>query len=157
MYSVRVVPESFTKGLLIPILKKPNIDPSVTKHYRLVTMSVILSKILEYLIFEECASHKFSDSQYGFVAGRGCSMATALAHDVSVYANASGSTVFYCSLNTKDAFDCLPLPIILSKTIGAVPDKYWRILYTWYSRMCVFIKLKDKLGKKIEVNRGTRQ
>ena len=38
-----VVPESFTKGLLISILKKPNIDPSVRKHYRPLTISVILS------------------------------------------------------------------------------------------------------------------
>ena len=108
-----VVPESFSKGLLIP---KPNIVPStcMPKHYRPDTVSIILSK---YLILEQCPSHKFSDSQHGFVAGRGCSMATVLAHDVGVYANASGSTVFYCSLDTEGAFDSLPPPGILSNSI----------------------------------------
>ena len=73
---------------------------------------------------------------------QGCSMATALAHDVSVYANASGSTVFYCSLDAEGAFDCLPLPIILSKTNGAVPDKYWRILYILYMKYNISNGLK---------------
>ena len=96
--------------MLIP---KPNIVPStcMPKHYRPDTVSIILSK---YLILEQCPSHKFSDSQHGFVAGRGCSMATALAHDV---ANESGSTVFCCSLDTEGAFDSLPPPVILSKSI----------------------------------------
>ena len=33
-----LVPDSFTRGLLIPLMKKPNIDPSVAKHYRPVEL-----------------------------------------------------------------------------------------------------------------------
>ena len=42
-----VVPDSFTKGLLIPILKKPNIDPSVPKNYRPIVISTTFAKLLE--------------------------------------------------------------------------------------------------------------
>ena len=56
-----------------------------------------------------------------------------------------------------DAFDCLPHPIILQKVMGVVPDMYWRILYVWYAKMCVFLRWNNVLGNKIKVNQGTRQ
>ena len=84
-------------------------------------------------------------------------MATALAHDIGVYANSSGSTVFMCALDAEGAFDCLPHPIILQKVMGVVPDMYWRILYVWYAKMCVFLRWNNVLGNKIKVNQGTRQ
>ena len=43
------VPEAFTKGLLIPILKKPNIDPTLPKHYRPITISVTISYLRHML------------------------------------------------------------------------------------------------------------
>ena len=80
-----VIPRSFSEGLLIPILKKPNIDPSNPSNYRPITVSVTLSKILEYHIMDSCASHKFSGHQFGFIPTRGTNMATALAHDICLF------------------------------------------------------------------------
>ena len=95
-----IVSDSFSTGLLIPILtKEPN--PTLAKNYRPVTVSVTLSKLLEYHMLELCATHQFSATQYGFIADRGCSIATALAHDIGVYANSSGSTVFMCALDAE--------------------------------------------------------
>ena len=81
------VPEAFTKGLLIPILKKPNIDPTLPKHYRPITISVTISKLFEHHILDTCLDHDFSTSQYGFIPERGSDKAAALAHDVAVYAS----------------------------------------------------------------------
>ena len=41
-----IVPTVFTKGLLVPILKKLTLDPSVAKNYRPVIVSSILSKLI---------------------------------------------------------------------------------------------------------------
>ena len=60
---VGVVPECFTQGLLVPVLKKPNSEPTCPSNYRRITLSVIISKLLEYRILDDCTSHQLSDSQ----------------------------------------------------------------------------------------------
>ena len=111
------VPKNFTIGLLTPILKKANIDPTVAKHYRPITISVIISKLFEHHILDMCSDYDFSTSQYGFIPNRGSDKATVLAHDVGVFANSCGSTVFYCSLDAEGAFDFLPHPVLLNKAM----------------------------------------
>ena len=41
-----IVADSFTQGLLIPLLKNETIDPTIPKHYRPIVVSTTLSKIL---------------------------------------------------------------------------------------------------------------
>ena len=69
-----VVPDTFTKGLLFPGIKKPNIDPAIPNNYRPIIISSTLSKILEIYILEECNKYEFNDMQYGFIPGRGTDM-----------------------------------------------------------------------------------
>ena len=106
---------------------------------------------------DSCASHKFSGHKFGFIPTRGTNMATALAHDICVYSSHSGSSIFVCSLDAQGAFDFLPHCIILAKAIGVIPDKYWRLLYTWYEQMCVYIRWNNVYSDKIEINRGKKQ
>ena len=73
-----IVPISFTKGVLVPLLKKPTMDPSVPNNYRPVTISSTLSKLLEVYILEVCGHHDFSDLQFGFITGRRTNMAVSL-------------------------------------------------------------------------------
>ena len=152
-----VVPQSFTKGILVPILKKKNLDPTLACNYRPITISTILSKLLEYYILDQCSDFQFNPSQFGFVKNRSTQMATALAHDVCAYSVASGSPVFACSLDAEGAFDALPHSVILDKAIGVIPAQSWNILHNWYANMCVFVRWNNQLGKKIPVRKGTRQ
>ncbi len=62
-----IIGESFTKGLLVPLLKKPNIDPIIPKHYRPIVISTTFSKLLEVHILRVCGEHEFHDLQFGFV------------------------------------------------------------------------------------------
>ena len=125
-------------------------------NYRPITISVTFSKLLEYHILKCCSSHVFSASQFGFAASRGTNMATSLAHDLCMYAQSSGSTLFICSLDAQGAFDCLPHPVLLQKVINVIPDRYWRLLHTWYFNMCIYIRWKSVLSGKINVKRGTK-
>ena len=77
------VPKHFCEGLLIPILKKHNLDPSIPSNYRPITVSVIPSKILEFYVLDQCKGYQFSPSQYGFISGRSTHMAATLAGDIS--------------------------------------------------------------------------
>ena len=116
-----IVPKSFSSGLLVPLLKKPTLDPSVP-NYRPVTISCTFSKILESYTLDASAGHQFSDLQFGFVPGRGTNMATALANDVISYCTKRGCTVYACSLDAEGAFDVVPHSILFYKAMDVIPD-----------------------------------
>ena len=61
----RVLPNSFRKGILVSLLKKPTIDPALANIYRPVVISTF-PKVLEMYILEESGYHDFADSQFGF-------------------------------------------------------------------------------------------
>ncbi len=61
-----VVPQSFAKGLFIPILKKPNADPTCAANYRPITISVTFAKLLEIHMLAECGEHEFYDLKICF-------------------------------------------------------------------------------------------
>ena len=42
-----IAPKYFMQGLLVPILKKSNIDPSIPKNYRPVVISNTFAKLFE--------------------------------------------------------------------------------------------------------------
>ena len=94
-----ILPNLFSTGLLIPILKKSTLDTSVAKNYRPITVLVVISKLMENYILEECESHIPSTSQFGFIKHRGTNLATDLAHDTGAICNAMGPKVYYCSLD----------------------------------------------------------
>ena len=127
-----LVPTSFTKGILIPILKKPTQDPSQPKNYRPIIVSNTVSKIMELYILYECNDHKFSEFQFGFVTGRGSNSAVALVHDVASYFNAKGSTIFMCGLDVEGAFNGVPHPVLFDRARNVITDKSWKLLYNWY-------------------------
>ena len=152
-----VVPDSFTNGLLIPIPKKSGCDTSVPKNWRPIIISTTLSKLMEMYILEESSGHIFSDSQFGFVSGRGTEIATALVNDVISYANVRGSTVYTCSLDAEGAFDAIPHCVLFKKASEVLPDYCWHVMVNWYEKLTVQIKWCKQLSVKISVYIGTRQ
>ncbi len=64
-----IVPETFAPGLLIPLLKKPNSDPSVASNCRPVVISVTFAKLFEIYMLDRCGEYEFHDLQLGFVPG----------------------------------------------------------------------------------------
>ena len=152
-----IVPNDFCVGILVPVLKKNTLDPTVPKNYRPITISVIMSKILEHFILEKCGDDTYNEHQYGFISNRGTNMATAVAHDVSAYCAASGSPTFLCSLDAEGAFDNLPHSIMFKRAMNAIPDRCWQILFYWYKNMTFSLKWNGNITENIAIGRGTRQ
>ena len=80
-----IIPNTFCQGLLVPLLKKPTLYPTLLQHYRPVIVSCIVSKLLELYTLDVSGYHEFNNLQFGFVAGRGTNMATSLSNDVITY------------------------------------------------------------------------
>ena len=136
VHKVGLVPENFTKGILVPALKKATLDPSLAGSYRPIIISVVLSKLLDLHILDQCKNHELSGAQFGFIEGRGTGMATAMAHDVGSYCVTNGSSVFYMSLDAEGAFDSLPHSFIMQKCIGVLPDDLWFLVCNCYKNIC---------------------
>ena len=45
-----LVPESFTSGVIIPVLNKPTLNPSISGNYRPITLSTTHAKLIELLM-----------------------------------------------------------------------------------------------------------
>ena len=152
------VPKLFSVGKLIPILKKPHLNPCDPSSYRPITVSSTLSKMLELYILE-CSDHTMHPCQFGFVSGRGTNTAISLSHDVSAYCISRGSTVYMCSLDAEGAFDGIPHPVLFRNAAESIPDHCWRVIYYWYTRsdMSVIVRWGGHDSEPIKVKKGTRQ
>ena len=143
--------------MLVPIPKKPGCYTSNSKNWRLIIIFTTLSMILELYIIEESSGYIFSDSQFGFIAGRGTEIATALVNDVKLYCNSKNSAVYSCSLDAEGAFDAIPHSVVFAKASTALPDHCWHVMVKWYKRLSVQIKWCNQLSLKVKICVGTRQ
>ena len=152
-----IVAASFERGVLVPLLKKPTLDPSLPKNYRPVTISSTLSKLLELYILELTSGCEMSGLQFGFLPGRSTGMAAALTQDVISYCNSRGSTVYACSLDAQGAFDAVPHKILFYKAMDVIPNHCWAMMVSWYRDKIVQVKWGNFLSNMIMIARGTRQ
>lgn len=152
-----IVPDAFTTGLLVPILKKPTSDPALPSSYRPITISCTFSKVLELFLLDSCGQYDFSDVQFGFIEGRGTNMAISLAHDVISHHVTNGSPVYSCALDAEGAFDAIPHDVLFYKSADVIPDNSWRMLVYWYKRLTVLVKWENKISNHVRVLKGTRQ
>jgi len=150
------IPDAFNTGLLVPILKKPNLDAKKPANYRPITISSITSKVLELYIIEK-TDKDFDPAQFGFVSHRGTTTAISLAHDVGMYCLSRNTPVYMCSLDAEGAFDAIPFPVLFKKAAASMSDCCWRLLYTWYGNMHISIKWNGQVSSRIPVLKGTRQ
>ena len=123
-----VTPTSFNYGMLVPLLKKSTLDLTVAKHYRPVIVSTTFSKILELYVLYESNPDIFNDYQFGFVKNRGTNNAVSVVHDIGEYCVRNGSQMYTCSLDASRAFDGIPMPVLIAKSINILSDMSWRLL-----------------------------
>jgi exonuclease III len=152
-----ILPQCFRTGLLIPILKKPNLDPSTPTNYRPIIVSSVFTKIVEHAMLESVSGHVYHDLQFGFIEARGTNMAICTAKDTIAYVNSRGTTVYACALDAEKAFDGVPHSVLLKKCEGVLPDYWWRILYTWYKDIKAVVKWDGNISQPLSIEKGTRQ
>ena len=74
-----IVPSRFKRAIILPLLKKVCLEPTILTNYRPISLLPFLSKVLEQVVFtqlqEQFESHGlFHDCQSGFRPGRGTEM-----------------------------------------------------------------------------------
>jgi len=149
-----IVPSAFTIGVIVPIFKKPSLNPNEAKSYRPVTLSSVHSKVLELIMLPP---DNVSSSQYGFRKHRGTAFACSLFNDVQSYFRFKKSPLFSCSLDAEKCFDSLWHSALFFKLMHKIPDQHWLTLHFWYSRLKAMVKWNGAVSRTFCVSRGTRQ
>jgi hypothetical protein len=132
-------------------------DPSMPNNYRPIIVSSIISKIMEYGILDDSCKDAFHPLQYGFVDGRGTKMAISTTQDIITFCNSRGSSVYVCGLDVAKAFDGVPHSVLLFKSLGVIPEYWWRILYSWYENSEALVKYDGSYSEPFPLKIGTRQ
>ena len=74
------VPAAFAESVIVPLLKKTQLDPSQMDNYRPISLTTCASKLLEILVLDELeANFTPHDLQLGFTRQRGTGEASILA------------------------------------------------------------------------------
>lgn len=154
MFSYCTVPNCFKLGIIIPILKKPTLNPNFPENYRPITLSSTLSKLAELILMPDTP---ISDCQFGFREGRSTSLATSLINDTVSYFNSKGSPVYLCSLDAERCFDSIWHDGLLYKLYNKVPFSHWLFIYKWYKDSHSRIKWENQLSHVFHVSKGMKQ
>ena len=142
---------------MIPVLKKPSLNPSDPSNYRPIIVSSIFSKLLEMLLLPEDVP--LARNQFGFRSGFSVSNGLSLLNDLMCYSKHNKSNMYICTLDAEKCFDSIWHEELFYKIYGKIPEVEWRFLYKWYKSSDVVIKWNDQIHRSsyFKVTRGTRQ
>ncbi|KAK3508055.1 hypothetical protein QTP70_011851, partial [Hemibagrus guttatus] len=132
------VPTAFKKARVIPILKKPALDPSDISNYRPVSLLSFLSKILERVVCNQLSDYLMQNNlhdpnQSGFKAAHSTETALlALTEKLHAARSAKLSSVLIL-LDLSAAFDTVNHKTLLStlRSLGIVEQHGNGLLPTW--------------------------
>ena len=124
--SESLVPSSFKKSLLRPLLKKPGLDKEILKNYRPISNLPFLSKILEKIVLSRIKEHLVANNledefQSAYRIGHSTETALLRVHHDIVKALDNKSSVVLMMLDQSAAFDLIDHEILfrrLSFTYG---------------------------------------
>ena len=136
--STGIFPSDFKESIVIPLLKKPSLDPNVLKNYRPVSNLSFVSKLLERIIFNQVICHlgKHNLVEKFQSAYKAChSTETALlrvVNDLLCFVD-DGKISVLTMLDLSAAFDTIDHDILLSRissTFG-IRDKALKLIETY--------------------------
>ena len=157
------IPDVLKRGIIVPVYKAGGRDPLKTDSYRGITLTSMISKVLEFLVLDRLESVFVSAglphiNQSAYRRAVSCADAIFATQEVVARYLRGGSRVYMCLYDLQKAFDSVEYPVLLEKLYNAgVNGKMWRLLRNWYTGGSCQVKLDGKLSHSFEVERGVRQ
>jgi hypothetical protein len=156
------VPDDFGLTYTVPLLKGRNcsLSKSLTvDDFRGIAISPVISKV-----FERCILQRYeyflttSDNQFGFKRGLGCSHAVYTLRSVVNHYTAHGSTVSFCALDLRKAFDKLNHHGLYLKLMHRmIPNNLLSILENWFDACATCVRWGNTFSEFFSVVCGVRQ
>ena len=162
-FSTGTFPSIFKKAQVLPLLKKPNLDPTSPANYRpisnLSTMSKLLERLLSRLRPHITTSSNFSSFQSAYRPG--FSTETALLH---IFNNLSdicgkGNCAVMVGLDLSAAFDTINHQLLLErlKSDFGIDGLAFSWLQSYLSNRTQYVKLGNHSSSPVELLAGVPQ
>ena len=140
-------PDCFKEGIVVPIYKRQGKDPLLVNSYRGITISSILSKVLEIILLQRLSpilnDSAFPDQlQTAYQKGITRIDATFTTQETLTCHLRDGDQPYLCLFDMEKAFDSVEIPVLLKYIFNAgINGKFWRIIKSWYTltRLVVFV------------------
>ena len=160
--TLECIPSSLKESTIVPIYKGKGRDPLLTKNYRGISLSSVISKLLERIILlrivpilEECGiPHR---TQTAYQKGVSCSDATEAVQEVVKCYIDSGATVFQCFYDLEKAFDSVEYNVLLGHLYRVgINGKGWRVISAFYVDTAARVRLGCELSDTFFLRRGVK-
>lgn len=152
------VPASFTKSVVVPLLKNSRLDPNCLDNYRPISITTCASKLLELLILDELlSSFTPHDLQFGFVSKRGTAEASLLVGETIQRSRRVGLPVFAANLDARKCFDRIWHDGLFYRLIQHLSVNCWLLIVKWYRHLTAKVTFGGTSSEEFSVARGTRQ
>ena len=153
------VPNQFHLGTIIPIIKDRQGKDYDTNNYRGITISPILSKLLEHTLkITYGAFLELSEYQFGYKKKRSTSHALFCLKETINYYIDRGSRVYCSFLDASKAFDWLVHSGLFIRLMEReIPVQFLRLLISWYGGLMCRVKWDGHLSNWFAIKAGVRQ
>ena len=156
--------ESLLTGVILPLFKGKGAKANNKDYYRGITLFPTLCKIYETVLLNRLEKHAvdeglFSDMQFGFKEGVGCTEASFTILETINHMLERGSKVFGCFLDVRKAFDTVWIDGLLYKLFSEFGVKWrmWLAIKTLYTDVKAQVLYSGSLSRKFVVSQGTGQ
>ena len=156
--------ESLKTGVILPLFKGKGAKANNKDNYKGITLFPTLCKIYEMVLLNRLknyASQKglFSDMQFGFKEGVGCTEASFTILDTINHMLERGSKVFGCFLDVRKAFDTVWIEGLLYKLFSefGIGGRMWLVIKDLYTGVRARVLYYGSLSREFDVLQGTGQ
>ena len=160
MWHLGIVPDSLKLGVLTPLFKRKGSNLEA-KNYRGITVTPILSKVLETVLRERIkpniAKHQ-NNLQRGFTEGSS-PMNCSLILEESIRENRDKNLPTYVAfLDAKSAFDAVNHLSLLRKLFHmGIEGQVWNLIDSLHTNAETMVKWGVQFSDKFEIKQGVRQ
>ena len=151
-------------GIILPLFKGKGAKANNKDNYRGITLFPTLCKIYEIILLnrlENYASHNqyFSEMQFGFQEGVGCTEASFTILETINHMLERGSKIFGCFLDVRKAFDTVWIDGLLYKlfTEFGIKGRMWVAIKDLYTDVKARVLYSGSLSRSFDVSQGTGQ
>ena len=158
-YNSGFIPEDMLIGIISPIEKIPNAIQ--VEHFRPITTTTPILKVMEYILKEDFVLHKsedkntFIEEQHGFTQNKSCISNLIETNAVIEKAYAQGKEVVIVYLDLAKAFDTVPHNALINAVnqTGA-GDKFTNWIAYYLKNRSNIVKCGDHYSGKYKVHSG---
>ena len=162
--TLEALPDSLKSVFVIPVYKGNGRDPLLPDSYRGITLSSVVSKVLEKLVLGRLEMNLLEANiphlnQSAYCKKISCADAIfATQETIARYAR-QGSCVFMCLYDLEKAFDTVEYPILLERLYAAgINGKCWRLIRNWYMGAQCRVRIqKGLISRPYVMERGVKQ